>query len=127
MGSCDCDDQIHVSNDCQKVFFCQTDLLTTNGCEVDCGEGKISVPNPRLQPSKASVTFYFSMFFRNGTSWYCIDQVTEDGDEIQCPGGWNTCGFGINIKSKIISLFQFVAVEERMRSVHWLTVSVMDN
>jgi len=76
MGKCGCDDQIFVSNDCRRVFFCQDRLLTAEGCEVECPEGQISVPNPR-----------------NGTDWYCIDQVNEDGDELQCPGGWNTfCG-----------------------------------
>jgi len=76
MGSCDCDDQIYVSNDCRRVFFCQENLISTNGCEVECPEGQISIPNPK-----------------NGTDWYCIDQVTANNDTIQCPGGWNTfCG-----------------------------------
>ena len=77
LGSCTCDQQLFINEDCTTGFLCRDDVNQENpandGCMIQCNEGWKLVADPR-----------------NGGHWYC----TNISQPI-CPGKFNTGSVGV--------------------------------
>merc|ERR1712168_550960 len=72
LGSCTCNEQFFVNDDCTTGFLCRDDINQENpandGCLIQCNEGWQLLADPR-----------------NGGHWYCTNISTPI-----CPGKFNT-------------------------------------
>ena len=77
LGTCTCDQQLFINEDCTTGFLCRDDVNLENpandGCMIQCNEGWKLVADPR-----------------NGGHWYC----TNISQPI-CPGKFNTGSVGV--------------------------------
>merc|ERR1712027_32643 len=75
LGTCECNDQLFVNDDCTQGFFCYTNTTTpagADGCFLECIDGYTLYVDPR-----------------NGGSWRCIPD--SDAGFLICPNRqWNT-------------------------------------
>lgn len=82
LGNCECGEQLFVSNDCLKAFYCMDndaleeigeDPAQVDGCELVCEDDEILMADPRQN------------------TWYCLKKIGPM--PLLCPGGFKTeCG-----------------------------------
>jgi len=82
LGNCECGEQLFVSNDCLKAFYCMDDDALeqigenpeqVDGCELVCEDDEILIADPRQK------------------TWYCLKKIGPM--PLLCPGGFKTeCG-----------------------------------
>ena len=74
LGSCSCDQQLFINEDCSQGFLCRDDVHEederTDGCLIVCNQGWHLVADPR-----------------NDGHWFCTNITTPF-----CPGKFNTGG-----------------------------------
>ena len=109
-GSCDCDEQLFISDDCKEGFFCQTNIpdpFLYDGCIQKCFDNQILIPD----------------FVSH--QWRCVD---EDLEDIYCPGKFNLrCpdnDIGHNLTSSMCEcngqLFVSSDCRESFHCISWL-------
>ena len=73
-----------------------------DGCEMECEEGEILVPDPRCSTS-CMVCVMLRNICRTIGKWFCVAKLSPiTGGELQCPGAYTTGRGGLRVVLTII-------------------------
>jgi len=75
LGSCECDGQLWINDDCTKGYYCDSAAGGNDfpGCAIECETDEILIVDPR-----------------NGGSWECKNKADMNGLGAICPGKFHT-------------------------------------